>query len=98
MATMAAVLSDQIEHLARFFDELRLKRHLLGQEGRDLLEKLERRLTKTEHKLRRGGTRRKEIAQVIHELHEAVGHLRERAGAKGGTDNLPESPSSDDDL
>jgi septal ring factor EnvC (AmiA/AmiB activator) len=72
----------RIGELAGLFDELRLKAHLLGREGQDLLAKLERQLTEAEHRLQRKSGLDQDLALVLHELHEALGRLRERAAAR----------------
>ena len=68
--------AQRIEEIAGLCDELRLKKHLLGLEGRDLLEKLERKLAHAEHRLRGAGTPQNEIARLLHGVHQAVKRLR----------------------
>jgi hypothetical protein len=75
-------VTPRMKDLIRLFEEIRLKANLLGREGRDLLEKLERKLAAAEHRLREPHAPQQEIARILHELHEALGRLRERAAVE----------------
>lgn len=75
-------VTPRMKDVIRLFEELRLKANLLGREGRDLLEKLERRLADAEHRLRQPQAPQQEIARILHQLHQALGRLRERAAAE----------------
>lgn len=79
MSEKTDVFTARMERVAGLFDQLRLKRHLMGQDGRDLVERLERRLSETEHRLGRGSAYRAGMGRVLHQTHEALRRLRERS-------------------
>lgn len=72
-------LSARVERAAELVDQLRVKRHLLARDGRDLLERLERRLTATEHRLGRATGYRAQVGRMLHQTHDVLRRLRERA-------------------
>lgn len=75
-------VGQRMDEIVGRFDQLRLKAHLLGLEGQDLLAKLERQLVGAERRLQQRSGLERGLAGALHELHQALARLRDRTAAK----------------